>query len=126
MKKIIFSRLFSVLLVGVSISACGGGQAVAELPVTAPGISVQITKSGCPSIEIQAGMQISWTNMDSEDRVLLIERVDDQGKVVESGGTDLLQPGSTFSIILTETGEYTYYCSKDKIQGGMITVLPRQ
>ena len=92
--------------------------------LTPPAIGVEITKEECPSIEVQAGMQIAWTNTDDVDRVLLIERKDASGAIVEQGGTDLLQPGTTFSTTLTMPGQYTYYCSKDHTAFGTITVLP--
>jgi hypothetical protein len=52
-------------------------------------------------------MQIAWTNQDKVDRILMIERKDEQGAIIDSGGTDLLQPGTTFSINLTAPGQYT-------------------
>jgi len=69
-------------------------------------------------------MQIMWTNMDSADHTLIIERTNEQGVIVDVGGTDLLQPGNFFSTSLSETGQYTYYCSKDRTSFGTITVLP--
>jgi plastocyanin len=92
--------------------------------VTPPAISVQITKDYCPSLEVQAGMQIAWTNADDTDRILLIERKDEQGALIELGGTDLLQPGTTFAITLMDPGQYIYYCSKDHTAFGTITVSP--
>lgn len=103
--------------------ACGGQSPVIPL-LTPPAISVLITRDFCPSIEVQAGMQIAWTNQDDEDRVLILERTNEQGVIVDSGGTDRLQPGDTFSISLVEPGKYTYYCSVDRTESGTITVLP--
>lgn len=124
----IFPRLFNLIIMPVIFTslliACGTAQIVDSSSLTPPAISVQITKDDCPSIEIQAGMQIAWTNRDDVDRVLLIERKDEQGVLVDSGGTDLLQPGSMFSITLTEPGQYTYYCSKDRTAFGTISVSP--
>jgi len=112
--------LFLVLF----MNACGGGKPSLEPAVTPPAISVQITKDYCPSLEIQAGMQVAWTNADNTDRAILLERKDAQGILLESGGTDLLQPGATFTITMMDPGQYTYYCSKDHSAFGMITVLP--
>jgi plastocyanin len=84
---------------------------------------VQITSDYCPSVEIRPGMQIMWTNMDDMEHALIIERTNEQGVVVDGGGTDLLQPGDSFSTSLSETGQYTYYCSKDRTSFGTITVL---
>ena len=110
-----------LLLLAFSLTACGGG-IPATSEASAPGIGVEITKDSCPSIEAQADMQISWTNNDNVDRILLIERKDEQGVVVETGGTDLLQPGTTFSISSLAPGEYTYFCTKDHSAFGTITI----
>lgn len=73
----------AVILV-LSISACAGGSAVPP-PDPSPGITVEITKDSCPSIEVSAGMRITWINQVHEDRAVIIEHMDSQG------GTDLLQ-----------------------------------
>lgn len=112
--------LFMVLF----MNACGSTRPPSEPVVTPPAISVQITKDYCPSLEIQTGMQIAWTNADNENRVLLLERKDEQGTLIDSGGTDLLQPGTTFTTTLVDPGQYTYYCSKDRTAFDTITVLP--
>ncbi len=118
------SGLFFSLLLAVNLVACNAPQNSDAPAVTAPAISLEIGKDGCPSIETQAGMQVTWTNRDTEDHVLLLARTDESGVLIDTGGTDLLQPGSTFSIILTEPGQYTYYCSEDWSAFGTITVLP--
>lgn len=112
------------LILALAVSACGTPPTPDALVLTPPAIGVELTGEYCPAIEIQLGMHIAWTNVDDEDQLLIIERVDEQGVVVESGGTPLLQPGTTFSILLTEAGEYTYYCSLDRKQFGTINVLP--
>jgi hypothetical protein len=113
---------FVTIVLVLSMTACGGQSPVIPL-VTPPAISVLITRDSCPSLEVQAGMQIAWTNQDDVDRVLILERTNEQGVLVDSGGTDRLQPGDTFSISL-EPGKYTYYCSVDRTESGTITVLP--
>jgi plastocyanin len=107
-----------------TLTTCTHASTPTEPILTPPAIGVQITKDNCPSIEIQAGTQIAWTNLDNVDRVLMIERKDEQGVLVDSGGTDLLQPGTSFSTTLTEPGQYTYYCSKNHTTFGTITVSP--
>ncbi len=111
------------LLLALTLTACGVSPVTETWIPTPPAISVQITDEYCPSVEIQPGTQIAWTNLDDKDRLLIIERTDDQGNVVDSGGIGLLQPGGTFSIILSEAGEYTYFCSLDRTEFGMIHVL---
>lgn len=118
------SILRSVAALLVFLTAACSGQNPAAPLVTPPAISVLITGGFCPSMEVQAGMQVAWTNLDEVDRVVILERTNDQGVVVESGGTDSLQPGQTFSITMTEAGQYTVYCSEDRTAAGRITVLP--
>jgi plastocyanin len=115
--------LIPAILLVLSMTACGVSATPDAGMSTSPGISVQITEGSCPSVEVQAGMQITWTNLDKVDRMLIIERTNEAGIVMDSGGTDLLQPGSAFSITLTEAGEYTYYCSLDRMEFGTIHVL---
>lgn len=122
-KRYVPLLLVTTFLAGI-MAACGGGQQPVVPGLTPPAIGVEITTDECPSIEVQAGMQIAWTNLDDVDHVLWLERMDESGALVESGGTELLQPGSTFSITLTEPGQYTYYCSEDRSSSGMITVSP--
>lgn len=119
-----FALLFVLFLLVLIMVACSSGQTSDAPAVTSPAISVQITKHNCPSIEVQVGMQIAWTNEDTVDHILILERTDENGALIDSGGTDLLQPGSMFSITLTEPGQYTYYCSEDRTAFGTITVSP--
>jgi len=121
MKLNIFA--LAVLLM-LTLSACGSGAAQVEPQnLTPPAITVQVTKDNCPSIEVQAGMQVAWINLDTVDHILMIEHKDEQGTVTDSFGTTLLQPDTTFSTSLDEPGQYTYYCSEDKKQWGTINVL---
>ena len=124
MKKNFFSPLFVTVFMAGTIVAWYGRQPAQAPLVTPPAISVEISGDECPSIEVQAGTQVVWTNRDDVDHILLLECVDENGDLIDSGGTDLLQPGSTFSITLTEPGQYTYYCSEDRALSGTITVSP--
>ena len=115
-----FTQWLVIVVSFLSMSACGRQNPV----VTPPTISVQITRDSCPSIEVQEGMQIAWTNMDTVDRVLFIQRMNDQGVLVDAGGTELLRPGDTFSTLFEQAGQYAYYCSEDRASFGTIIVLP--
>jgi hypothetical protein len=124
MGRKIFSLAFGIFFLAVLPMACSSGQIPQAVFLTPPAIGLEITGDVCPAIEVQAGMQIAWTNRDDSDHALWLERKDENGALVDAGGTDLLQPGTTFSITLTEPGQYTYYCTKDKSTSGTITVLP--
>lgn len=104
--------------------ACIPAETLEAPPVTPPAIAMEISGDVCPSTRVQEGTQITWTNRDDIDRILILKRTDKDGALVDVGGTDLLQAGTTFSITLIEPGEYTYYCSKDRTITGHITVLP--
>jgi plastocyanin len=124
MDRKIFSLLFVVWLLAGTLVACSSRQTSGAHVLTPPAISVEITGDNCPSIEVQAGMQVAWTNRDDIDRTVMFEREDENGTLIDSGGIDLLQPGSTFSTTFVEPGQYTYYCSEDRTEFGTITVLP--
>jgi len=119
-----FPLIFIIVSFATSMVACNTARTSVVPAMTQPAISLEITGDVCPSVRDLAGTQIAWTNEDNIDRILLIKRSDDNGTLVDSRGTDLFQPGTTFSITLTEPGKYTYYCSKDRTVSGTITVLP--
>jgi len=120
MKNITGSGSWLFLLIFI-LTSCGG-QTTLVPEVTRPAIGVEITNDNCPSIEAQADIQILWTNNDTVDHTLWIEHKNEQGVVTEAGGTDLLQPGTTFSITSLMPGKYTYYCSKDRTEFGTILI----
>lgn len=113
-----------IVIVALALSACQAIPSPEPPSLTQRAIAVQITKEHCPSIEVEPNTYISWTNADNVDRMLIIERFDENGVLVESGGMPLLQPGTTFSMMMTEMGQYTYYCSLDREQFGTINVVP--
>jgi hypothetical protein len=124
MDRKFISFLIVILYLTTILAACGGRPLQPAPVLTTPAISLEITENTCPSIEARAGMEIAWTNLDDIDRVLWLERTDENGALLDAGGTDLLQPGTTFSIVLTEPGRYTYFCSKDRSAYGTIIVSP--
>jgi plastocyanin len=115
-----FIYFLAILLVG--IFTCGQTFTVAS-QAAMPAISVQIIGDYCPSVQVRAGMQIAWTNLDNEDKALIIESDGDEGTILDLQGTDLLEVADTFSISLNEPGQYVYYCSSDRTASGTITVL---
>lgn len=124
-KKLVLANkgtiLYFVTVLLFIIFLCG--QTILALPTVQPAVSVRIMTDYCPSIEVRAGMQIAWINLDEVDRALIVERTIEHGKVMDSGGVGLLQPGDTFAISLNDAGEYTYYCSTNHLVSGTITVL---
>ena len=123
-----FKKVFPfVLVVAFFVTimiACIPAETLEAPPVTPPAIGMEISGDVCPSTRVQEGTQITWTNKDDIDRILILMRTDQKGALVDAGGTDLFQPGSTFSITLSEPGQYIYYCAKDRTVSGNITVLP--
>lgn len=118
-----FISWFLTIALVLGSAACS--RQVPAVPLlTPPAVGVQISGNACPSIEVQAGMQVAWTNRGDVDRVVILERMNDQGVVEDVGGTDLLRPGDTFSTSLPEAGRYIYYCSQDRKAFGTIIVLP--
>jgi plastocyanin len=115
-----FIYFLAILLVG--IFTCGQTFTVAS-QAAMPAISVQIIGDYCPSVQVRAGMQIAWTNLDNVDKALIIESDGDEGTILDLQGTDLLEVADTFSISLNEPGHYVYYCSSDRTASGTITVL---
>jgi plastocyanin len=115
--------LYFIAVLVVAMLACSQTFTAATTPVALPAVSVQITRDYCPSVEVQSGMQIAWVNQGSVDRILIIERTDTAGNVLNTGGTTMLQAGDAFAVALNDPGEYTYYCSKDYSASGTITVL---
>ena len=102
-----FSLLFVTLFLAGILIACSDGGTQPASVLSPPTISLDITGDDCPSLETQVGMQVAWTNQDNVDHTIMLERTDENGVLIDSVGTDLLQPGSTFSITLIEPGRYT-------------------
>jgi hypothetical protein len=111
-----------LFLLAFFLTACGSDQTPVAPQGTGPSIGVEITKDSCPSIEAKSDMQIIWTNNDNVDHALLIEHKDEKDVVLEAGGTDVVQPGDTFSILSLAPGEYIYYCLKDRTSFGSILI----
>ena len=92
-----------------------------EVPGQAvPGIEVEITAATCPSLEVKAGNQVTWTNKDQ--KVHIVTAAYAAGLTMFESGD--LQSGDTFSFVFSEAGQYEYICSKDGSLNGIITVEP--
>lgn len=114
-------RFFAVLFAMTS-AACGKTQGAVEAPiVTPPALSVSITRTNCPNMEVQIGMQVAWTNQDDRARVVRAKQQSDGARAFDSGQ---LQPGESFRFTFMEPGFFEYQCSEDGTMTGMISVGP--
>jgi plastocyanin len=122
MNKISRSLIFSlaVLLALAVLAACGSAEETPASGGTVPGVSISITGSNCPSVEINRDDQIIWTNEDTVEHRIRIAYEDGEPMVDLSD----LQPGDTASVTFPQAGSFTYTCSEDQASTGTITVQP--
>jgi plastocyanin len=124
-EMMIYSRLtlsFFAASLALSSAACGKAQGTAEVPVvTPPAISVSITESNCPNMQVQIGMQVAWTNQGGQVRVVRARQQADGSRAFDSGQ---LQPGDSFRFTFMEPGVFEYECSEDGTRTGMVSVGP--
>ncbi|HEX6303206.1 MAG TPA: plastocyanin/azurin family copper-binding protein [Anaerolineales bacterium] len=115
----IFISLILVLICATLVACQRPTEALPEVePV--PGISLTLTGDSCPSVTLNAGDQITWTNQDSQQHHIRVETLDGQ-LVFEA--TDL-QPGDSASLSFPVAGSYVYTCTPDEVLTGTITVEP--
>jgi len=88
---------------------------------SAPGISVGIEDDQCPSIEVQVGQQVTWTNQGTGEHIVSDMTVERMSQF-DSG---VLKPGDDFSFTFSQPGRYNYQCSVDEVLTGTITVEPQ-
>jgi hypothetical protein len=122
MRKISRSLFFSLaaLLALAVLAACGLAEETPAPGGNVPGISLSITGSSCPSVEINRDDRITWTNEDRVEHRIRIEHEDGDPMVDLSE----LQPGDTASVTFPQAGSFTYTCSEDQASTGTITVQP--
>jgi plastocyanin len=113
------SRLFSLLAL-VALAACSSAEVTPAPGGAVPGISVSITGSTCPPMEINLNDQVTWTNEDTAEHMIRVEYPD--GEVMVDLGE--LQPGDTASVTFPQAGTFTYTCTADGASTGTITVGP--
>ncbi len=109
--QIIFVIVFGMLLI-----ACGSDTPASDQ--NAPGISVEINETNCPSIAVQVGDQAVWTNSGESDLVVYAESSD--GEVIFDSG--VLKPGDSYSITFSEAGNYDYRCTEDGPFSSTLTI----
>jgi plastocyanin len=111
---------FKVIILVFTLGACSSPTSEAPV-VTPPAIGVTITDEDCPSLEVQPGMQVAWTNAGEEVHIVQSELLADGSRKFDSGE---LQPGDSFIFTFTESGSYAYQCSTDGTMMGTVTVKP--
>lgn len=84
------------------------------------GIGVGLTSDSCPSVEIQAGQQVTWTNQDDHEHI--VQHVPSAGSLLFDSGA--LQAGDGFTFTFAASGHYSYRCSTDGSLTGTVKVLP--
>lgn len=112
MKKYFVYLLFVVAL---ALSACSSkGDEVPEVFLTPPAISVNVTRENCPSMELEAGMWVAWTNVDTVPLPIKIEYPYENEKGAGTG-LSVIDPGTTFSTNFPDAGVFRVYCTDTDI-----------
>jgi hypothetical protein len=110
--------LFLLILI---LTACGGGQTPPAAQGTPPALGVLITDINCPSVEVESGMQVAWTNKGGQVYVVQSAPGPDGSRYFDSGE---LQPGDSFVFTFTGPGIYLYQCTPDGEMTGTVTIKP--
>ena len=110
-KRIIVSMFFITLLM---ISGCGSKSQQADVSVTPPAISVNITRGNYPSMELEVGMWVAWTNVDTVSLPIKIEYPYEEAKGAGTG-LSVIDPGTTFSTNFPDAGIFRVYCTDTDI-----------
>ena len=105
-----------VLLLSTVLVACQPTPTL--VPASVAGIGVGITSDSCPSLGVEVGQQVTWTNQDSHAHI--VHDITDRGNPHFSSGR--LQTGDHFEFTFMKPGTYTYACSADETMTGTITV----
>jgi len=111
-------RIGLVIVLAYFFSACRFTPPLATPSAT--GISVGITDDTCPSIEIQLGQQVTWTNQGIHEHIVRHKLMEGNSQF-DSGK---LQSGDSYVFTYLQSGSYYYDCSEDGSMTGIITVLP--
>jgi plastocyanin len=90
------------------------GAAVPARPTTAVAVSAADNRFDPPTLTVQPGTTIRWTNTGKHPHT-----VTDQGGKFDSGD---IAPGATYSVTFQTPGTYRYYCKHHKGMEGTIVV----
>lgn len=122
MKK--YSAIFLGLVWILGLTACGTkNETEQSIPVslTPPAMIVIITREICPSIEVQAGMEMMWMHGDKGTLPITVEELDDNGNVLTIGKSEI-NSDNLFSVWFEHAGTYHLYCSENRDVYATITV----
>lgn len=108
------------LIVLLALAACGSNGDDQTPGVNTPGISVSITDSTCPSVQISPNDTITWVNEDSVEHPITVAYPDGE-TMVDLGA---VQPGESAAVTFPAEGSYAYTCTEDLTAGGTISVTP--
>lgn len=119
-----------LILAGVMTGIVTIPAALADHPTTMISNLANTTMPGCeetyqcfepPTITIDTGGEVVWSNDDTEVHTITSGVLKDGGPdgVFDSG---LLGPGSTFTYRFIEAGEYAYFCMLHPWMAGMVVV----
>ena len=81
---------------------------------------MEISDDLCPSVIVQVGQHVTWTNQGSQEHIVRDKAVEEKSQF-DSG---ILKPGDNFSFTFLQPASYTYDCSADGVLTGTITVEP--
>jgi hypothetical protein len=113
-----------MLAAAIALSACAPTPAPAPPVNQAPppgSILVNVTNTGCPSVESKAGVAVTWTNSDSQVRVFRGEAGPDGSRLFDSGE---VAPGGSFTFVFTEAGDFPYHCLPEENVKLRVIVIP--
>lgn len=116
----IYTAILLLILV-LALPACSAREPQQSIVVTPPAMSVTITRTDCPSMVVQVGMQVVWTNGDIVPLALKLEELDENDTVAGTGQAEI-GPGNSFSTQFSEAGTYRFYCSDNTDVYATITV----
>jgi plastocyanin len=114
-KRVLINTLLGLLAIGL-LTSCKADPTLATLQTS--GISVGITDDSCPNVIVRVGEQIMWTNQGQEKH--LVRAIPLVGLVLFDSGE--MDPGDSFTFTFTEPISYTYVCSENATDKGLVTV----
>ena len=116
----VFILSFTFLLIYGALSACGSAGDMPDTGAPAPGITVTINNSTCPSVVINLNDQITWINADTVDHEIRVQNPSGEEMVFLGD----LKSGDSASLAFSESGAFLYTCTRDHPSTGTITVQP--